>query len=486
MISSIYKHGTNLMTLLAFSARIYGEKAALVDEQEIISYKQLLLQSQELAVALRENYQVRCGQKVGILCKNHGALVKSIFAISVLGADIYLLNAEISEKQFNHIAERFNFDLVIYDFELETLLNESSYTKSKIISYHDDLMAVNNLRSTNLNHNSNKLRSSSSKIIILTGGTTGNSKTAPHNPSLFNYLDPYLTLLTSLNLVKYHTAYIATPIYHGYGLAMLLLFLSLGNKVVISRGFNAEKACALIREHKVQVVTLVPLMLSKMIENDADDLKSLACIVSGGARLNPKLVKETFNKLGNVLCNLYGTSEAGLVTVATPQDLQYSAQTIGRKISGVKVKILDTYNKKVEIGRVGQFYIKSGCTISNNNSWVATGDLGYQDSKGYYFLCGRTDDMIVSAGENVYPIEVEQELINHPHVQDVMVVGINDDIFGQRLKAYVQLKDNKSLTADELLEWLGSRVARFQLPKEIVFVDSIPYTPLGKHDKKHI
>ena len=189
--------------------------------------------------------------------------------------------------------------------------------------------------------------------------------------------------------------------------------------------------------------------------------------------------------MGNVLCNLYGTSEAGLVMVATPQVYNIQLKH-GRKISGVKVKILDTYNKKVEIGRVGQFYIKSGCTISNNNSWVATGDLGYQDSKGYYFLCGRTDDMIVSAGENVYPIEVEQELINHPHVQDVMVVGINDDIFGQRLKAYVQLKDNKSLTADELLEWLGSRVARFQLPKEIVFVDSIPYTPLGKHDKKHI
>ena len=132
-----------------------------------------------------------------------------------------------------------------------------------------------------------------SKIVILTGGTTGNSKAAAHKPSIFNFLNPFLTLLTRLNLINYNTAYIATPIYHGYGVAILFLFIALGKKMVINNGFDAKKACCLIREHNVEVVTVVPLMIYKMLKNNAEDLKSLACIASGGAELNPKLVEET-------------------------------------------------------------------------------------------------------------------------------------------------------------------------------------------------
>ena len=113
--------------------------------------------------------------------------------------------------------------------------------------------------------------------------------------------------------------------------------------------------------------------------------------------------------------NLYGTSEAGLNIIATPQDLKYSAKTIGKKINGVRLKILDDNKNEVKIGKIGQFCIKNRWSMRNgNNSWIETGDLGYQDIKGYYFLCGRVDDMIVSAGENVYPFEVEQILNKSP------------------------------------------------------------------------
>jgi fatty-acyl-CoA synthase len=118
------------------------------------------------------------------------------------------------------------------------------------------------------------------------------------------------------------------------------------------------------------------------------------------------------------------------------------------------------------------------------HSWIETGDLGYRDEKGYYFLCGRADSMIVSAGENVYPLEVEQVLLTHPQVEDAAVIGIRDEHFGQRLKAIVLLAPQAETTKEELFEWLRSRLARFQLPREIIFVDHLPYTPLGKLDKK--
>ncbi len=148
---------------------------------------------------------------------------------------------------------------------------------------------------------------------------------------------------------------------------------------------------------------------------------------------------------------------------------------------------MDNNKKEVPIGRIGQFCIKNKWSMRNSsNTWIETGDLGYRDKKGYYFLCGRADNMIVSAGENVYPVEVEQILITHPDVDDVAVIGISDENFGQRLKAFVKPVENSCITREELFEWLRSRVARFQMPKEIVFLDNMPYTPLGKLDKKQL
>jgi fatty-acyl-CoA synthase len=483
----VYKYGINIMTLLYFAERTYGDKVALVDENETLSYRELLSESERLSYILREKYYIKSGQKVGFLCKNHASLVKAVFAASLLGTDMYLLNAEMSSSQFNKLLDRHDFDLLVNDFEISHLIEQSNYSKEKLLSYHNSLPAINNFLNICENERIKYKRASAGKIVLLTGGTTGNFKEAAHKPSLFNYLNPFLTLLTRLKLLNYNTSYIATPIYHGYGIAVLFLFIALGKKSVIMKGFDAEKACQLIHNHGVEVVTVVPLMLFKMLKVNPEALKSLTCIASGGAELNPRLVDETLSKLGDVLYNLYGTSEAGLSIIATPDDLRYSAKTIGRKIEGMGLKVLDFHKQEVEVGRIGEFCIKNKWSMRNSSkAWIETGDLGCRDDKGYYFLCGRRDDMIVSAGENVYPIEVEQILINHPEVEDVAVIGVSDEKFGQRLKAFVLPAKNANLTKEELFEWLRVRVARFQIPKDIAFVDAMPYTPLGKLDKKQL
>ena len=486
LVSAINKYGINIMVLLEIPKKIYGEKIALIDDKESISYTQLRTQCENLSINLQNKYDLGENKKVAFLCQNHASLVKAIFSVSRLGSDIYLLNTEMSISQFEELVEQHQFDLLIYDEEFSCLIEKSTFRDEKILCFHDEITAINHLIKKKSHFNHKIKRVSTSKIVLLTGGTTGKSKKVMHQPSLMNYVNPFLSLLTKLKLLKRENMLIATPIYHGYGIAILLSFIALGKTVVLSRGFAAEKVCGLIRVHQIEAITVVPLMIDKMLKHNANDLKSLKCIASGGAILNPKLVIEVNDKLGEVLFNLYGTSESGLNCIATPADLKLYNNTIGKAIKGGHLKILDTNKKVVEVGKVGQFYMKNSWSMKNlENAWIGTGDLGYKDQLGFLYLRGRTDDMIVSAGENVYPIQLEQILITHHLIKDVAVVGIEDDIFGQRLCAFVE-PVNDELTSEAVFDWLNSRAARYHIPKKIIFISRIPYTPVGKQDKKSL
>ncbi len=416
-------------------------------------------------------------------------MVEAIFAVSSTGADLYLLNADMSGGQLRDLLNGLDPDLLVYDEECAELLRQTTYAKPKLISYHDTLPAIDNLHAEAATDRIALPRASSGKLVLLTGGTTGRPKEAAHRPSLFNYLNPFAAFVSRLRILQYDNAYIATPIYHGYGIAVLLLCFAVGKKVFVRREFDAAKACRLIRDHRVEIATVVPLMLHKMLRTNADDLKSLACIASGGAELSPGLAEETLRRLGKVLYNLYGTSETGLNFIATPEDLQYDARTVGRKIKGVRAKILDARNKEVGVGQVGRICIRNGWSISDRSARrIDTGDLGYADRRGRYFLCGRADSMIVSAGENVYPLEVEQALQMHPQVEEAAVIGVSDELFGQRLKAVVVPASDAEevVTPEQLRDWLRTRLARYQMPREIVIADRLPYTTVGKPDKRRL
>ncbi|MDQ6420596.1 AMP-binding protein [Paenibacillus sp. LHD-117] len=485
LLAAIRHCGVNVMALLHIAVRTYGDSAVVTDDRETASYKQLLNQSERFSGMLRHRYRLAGGKKVGLMGRNRLTLVRSVFAVSSTGADLYLLNAEMSASQLRALSEEYGFDLIIHDEELTHLVDSLHCPKLKLTpsnerdEFGDGEHAEQPAR---------KPRSSSSgRIMLLTGGTTGKSKGVAHKPSLFHYLPPFSSLLARLPLNDCRTVYIATPIYHGYGIANLLLYIALGKKIVLSARFEAAEACRLIRKHQVDAVTVVPLMIHKMLRHNAEDLKSLVCIASGGSELNPKLAAETMSRLGDVLYNLYGTSEGGLATIATPRDLRASAGTIGRRIKGVPLHVRNASGSRAEIGEVGRLCIRGKRNFAKKKAvWIETGDLGYRDPDDLYRLCGRVDDMIVSAGENVYPIEVEQAIILHPSVDVVAVIGIPDELFGQRLIAYVQQAPQAGMTEAALKDWLRERLARYQLPKAVIFLDELPYTPLGKLDKKQL
>jgi len=483
---AIRQHGVNLMLLFSLTEKTGGQKTALVDSRGTFSYEELQQHCENLAHQLAEKYGIRKGHKVAFFCRNHASFVQGIFAASRLGAHIYLLNCSMSQRQFDRLVQEHHFDFLIYDEAFRELIENSSYQHAKLVSYHDTQESIHSL-SKSVPHRKEKLKASSSgKIVLLTGGTTGKPKQVIHRPSLFNFLNPFAALLNRLQLPTYNTAYIATPIYHGYGIAILLSFLALGKKVVIQESFAAKNACDLIRQHQVEVVTVVPLMVHKMMKHDREALGSLACIASGGAKLNPVLVREVTKHLGNVLYNLYGTSEAGLNIIATPEDLNHHPDTLGKAIPGSQLQVV-VDGKEVEAGRVGQLCIRNEWSMTNSaHLWIQTGDIGYRDENGYYFLCGRTDDLIISAGNNIYPSEIEATLCEHPSIEDVAVIGVEDVYAGHMLKAYVQLYADEKMTEDALLSWLRPRVATYQLPREVAFVEELPYTPVGKLDRKRV
>jgi fatty-acyl-CoA synthase len=320
-------------------------------------------------------------------------------------------------------------------------------------------------------------------IVVMTGGTTGRPKPASRKPSVLAFLPPFIALLTRLHLDRYRSVYIATPIYHGFGLASLFMGVILGAEIYLTERFDAARACSLVARNRVEAVTLVPLMLQRMLKSDPGSLSPLRRIISGGAWLSPALARETLGRLGPILFNLYGTSEAGFCIMAEPDVLARKPESIGKPVWGVRAIIVDDSGREVDGGAIGRLRIKSAWATSRN-SWIETGDLAYRDPEGDIFLGGRADDMIVSGGENVYPVELENVLVQHLDVDAVAVVGIPDEEFGQRLKAVVVKKRGAALDLGALRDWLRQRVARHQMPAAIEFRDQLPHTPLGKIDKQ--
>lgn len=479
LMKSINAVGMNLMALLYVAQKLYPNRIAFQDDTAHITYRDLYLQSQHLADQLSRLYGIRQHQKIAVIAYNHLFLVHSLFALSVLGADIYLLNAEISSAQFQRLNEQQQFKWVIHDPEINCVPLEKS-----ILMDHPSLVSIKSLLEEKiyLLKKQRKVKHFS-KIIVLTSGSTGNFKSAERSSKVGNFLIPFYQLLTQLNLYRYQTIYIATPIYHGFGMATLCMAVILGATGYLKKKFNVHEVCDLLENHQVQVVTLVPLMLSRMLRSDHRKLCSLQCIITGGAAISESLVTETFRTLGTILFNLYGTSEAGVCMIAAPMDLVKCPKTIGKPIPGLNAQIVK--DEQVITQGIGELYIKCNWSIKGK-AWIATGDLASKDINGYYYLQGRVDDMIVSGGENVYPLSLEQVLLEHPLIIEAFVTFVSDVEFGQRLVAFIVLEPDQILSEEGLYDWLTTKVARYQMPKKIIMIDEVPMTVIGKPDKKKL
>ena len=325
-------------------------------------------------------------------------------------------------------------------------------------------------------------------------------KGAARTPQFRALAGPLTTLLTTVPFRAGGTILVAPPLFHGMGLAYLNLALLLGATVVVRRRFDPEDVLAAVARHRVGVVIAVPAMLERLLGvpeavRAGRDLSALKAVLSSGAPLGGDLGTRFLGAFGPCLYNLYGSSETGFGAIATPADLGAAPGTVGYPPVGTDIRILDPHGRPVPAGHTGRVFLQTGLVFGGYvgggtkpviDGHMDTGDIGHLDSAGRLFIDGRADDMVISGGENVFPQEVEEVLAGHPAVAEVAVVGVPDAEFGQRLKAFVVTRPGEPGDGEELRTYLRERVARFKIPREIVFLTQLPRNAVGKVARKEL
>ncbi|EUA43122.1 AMP-binding enzyme family protein [Mycobacterium xenopi 3993] len=260
------------------------------------------------------------------------------------------------------------------------------------------------------------------------------------------------------------------------------------------RKFDPEATLALIDRYQATGLCVVPVMFDRIMELPDDvrgkyNCRSLRFATASGSRMRPDVVTRFMDEFGDVIYNNYNATEAGMIATAAPEDLRAAPDTAGKPAPGTEIRILDSEFQPVPTGEVGQIYVRntslfdgytSGSTKDFHEGFMASGDIGRLDEAGRLYVVGRDDEMIVSGGENVYPIEVEKTLIAHPAVEEASVIGVDDEQYGQRLAAFVVLSGGATATPDSLKQYVRDNLANYKVPREIVVVDQLPRSSTGK------
>jgi fatty-acyl-CoA synthase len=225
------------------------------------------------------------------------------------------------------------------------------------------------------------------------------------------------------------------------------------------------------------------------------DMSSLRIIFASGSQLGAELATRAMKDIGPVIYNLYGSTEIAFVSIAGPQDLKKNPATVGPTIKGVKVKILDEHGHELSQGKIGRIFVGNffpfeGYTGGGGKEIIdglmSSGDVGYFDESGLLYVSGRDDEMIVSGGENVFPAEVEDLISGHPDVIEATAIGVDDKDFGQRLRAFVVVKEGAVLTEEAIKDYVRDHLARYKVPREVLFLSDLPRNPTGKILKREL
>ena len=293
---------------------------------------------------------------------------------------------------------------------------------------------------------------------------------------------------------------LCVPMFHALGFMQAMVGVGLGSTLVVRRRFDPEQTLDSLEEHRASAMVMVPVMLSRFLDLGEEkikerDLSSLRIIFVSGSALGADLAQRATKALGPVVYNLYGSTEIAYATIATPEDLEQAPSTVGKIVRGSIVKLLDENGKEVPEGESGRIFVGNisqfeGYTGGGNKELVeglmASGDVGHFDSEGRLYIDGRDDEMIVSGGENVFPAEVEELLGAHDDIREAAAIGVEDEKFGQRLKAFVVLRDGATLSEDDVKGYVKENLANYKVPREVVFLDDLPRNPTGKVLKREL
>jgi fatty-acyl-CoA synthase len=334
--------------------------------------------------------------------------------------------------------------------------------------------------------------------VLLTSGTTGTPKGAPR-PDPKGFVGAG-AVLERMPMKAREATVVAPPLYHGTGLLIALLSIGLGSKLVLRRKFDAAQFLDDIETHKATGVCVVPIMLQRVLalgdeEIRKRDLSSLRCAFCAGSQLPAEVALRAQDVLGEVIYNLYGSTEVALATMTTPADVRAAPTSVGKPLLGSRIEILDDKGRELPQGQTGRIFVGTlqpfeGYTGGGGkeiiDGMLSSGDVGHFDPEGRLYIDGRDDEMIVSGGENVFPREVEELLVTHPAIADAAVIGVEDPEFGQRLRAFVVTREGKDVSDDDIKAFVKDNLARYKVPREVLFLEDLPRNPTGKILKREL
>lgn len=509
----IRRHGANAMSGIGLSAVRAPRATALVDERGSLTWAELDRRVDAAGAALRELMDELPDEghgapdmTLGILCRNHRGLVESLAAATRIGADALLLNTGFSGPQLRDVLEREHATLVVYDEEFAPLLARARDQLPDLVEvlawvedpdhHHEDVHQLDVLIEEHLGQRADK-PSRPGRTVLLTSGTTGTPKGARRSGGAAGSL---AAMLERIPWRAGGTTVVAAPMFHAWGFGQLAISATMCCSVVVRRRFDPEATLDLVDRTNADGLAVVPVMLERIMDLpvatlDRYHLRSLRFVTASGSRMRPDAVTAFMDRYGDTVHNSYNATEAGLISTATPADLRVAPDTAGRPVLGTELRIVDDDGREVAQGEVGRITVlsesafegyTSGETKDFEDDFMVSGDLGRLDEEGRLFVVGRDDEMIVSGGENVYPLEVEQTLNEHADVVEAAVIGVDDQDFGQRLEAYVVLREEASVTTEDLKKHVKSHLAGYKVPRRVVVLDDLPRNDTGKVLKREL
>src|SRR3954452_16968198 len=490
----------------AANASRYANDDAIIDELGHLTFKDVHERTNRLANAWSDAGIVE-GDSIGIMCRNHRYFIESVVAASKMGVNCLLLNTAFAGPQLAEVVQREKPVALVYDEEFTELLEEAGKRRKRFIGWYDPEATDDDHKRKDPiledlisegDPDAPVPPAETGRVVILTSGTTGTPKGASRKQP--ETIGPAVALLSRIPLKAREKTFIVAPLFHSWGFAHFTLGLMLGSTYVLKRKFDPENTLSTIAEQQATSAPMVPVMVQRIMQLPEEtrtkyDLSSLRSIPLSGSALPGELAIKFMDEFGDVLYNLYGSTEVAWATIATPEDLREAPGTAGGPPRGTVLKICaEDSERELPQGETGRIFVGNemlfeGYTGGGNKDVIdglmSSGDVGYLDDKGRLHVSGRDDDMIVSGGENVFPREVEDLISKMDGVNEVAVIGVDDEEFGQRLKAFVSKKGSKPSEAD-IKAKVKSDLARYKVPREVEFLDELPRNATGKVLKKEL
>jgi fatty-acyl-CoA synthase len=489
--------GPSLAILGHMNALTTGPRTALHDRRGSISWAALNRRVNQVTHAL-EASGIDPGGHVALLLRNGREMVEIILAAQRLGVVACPLNTWAKPKELEATIRNSRPLLLFYDTSHSEAVAESAPPSIPLIAVGEAGTALPNsapYEALIAEHGHRPpgpfvRRRGTPKVIIQTSGTTGTPKAAARDAAASG-LGVLANLLQVVPYRRDDIVYCPAPLFHSFGLATFTFATALGATMVLPEKFDPRLSLELIEKHRCTAASFVPVMIRRILSLPDEvksryDLSSLRIVMASGSVLSNDVRRGATDLFGSVVYDLYGSTEAGWVAIATPEDMLKDEHTVGRPVPGIEVSIRSVDGKPLKTGETGELYIRSKVmfegytsgesTKDNEDGYMSIGDLGHLDEQGFLYIDGRADDMVVVGGENIYPVEIEQVIEDLGGVEEVAVIGIPDEEYGEILAAFVAGR----VTEGEITEVCKRELASYKVPKRIQILDELPRNATGK------